>query len=62
MGQAAGLAAVLSLDTDRAADDLEVSKLQTDLQQVGAVLEEPDMMADINRDGWINNFKHGAIS
>lgn len=61
MGQAGGLAAVISLDTDMAAKNVEVSKLRADLEQVGAVLEEPDMMADINRNGWINNFEHGTI-
>ena len=61
MGQAGGLAAVLSLDTDRAANDVEVAKLRAGLEHLGAVLEEPVTLADINRNGWINNFEHGTI-
>ncbi len=52
MGQAAGLAAVLSLDEDTSANALDTNKLQTKLEQVGAILELPDVLADISRDGW----------
>ncbi len=56
MGQAAGLAAVLSLDTDTAAHALEVSRLQEKLLQVGAILEIPETIADTSRSGWVHNF------
>ncbi|MEX2594928.1 MAG: FAD-dependent oxidoreductase [Anditalea sp.] len=57
MGQAAGLAAVLSLDTDMAAYNLETAKLQAKLVQAGAVLEFPHVLADTSRNGWVNNFR-----
>ena len=62
MGQAAGLAAVLSLDTDMAANALDVPKLQTKLEQTGAILEQPDAVADTSRNGWMNNFPVGAAA
>ncbi|WP_138994495.1 FAD-dependent oxidoreductase [Larkinella sp. C7] len=52
MGQAAGLAAVQSLARDEAANQLTVSLLQEKLYNIGAVLELPDAMADITRNGW----------
>lgn len=55
MGQAAGLAATLSLDTDTAARELNVAVLQNMLEEVGAVLETPEEAADTSRDGWMNN-------
>ncbi|GAA4438988.1 FAD-dependent oxidoreductase [Pontibacter saemangeumensis] len=62
MGQAAGLAAVLSLDADMAANALEVSELQAKLEQLGAVLEYPDAVADTSRNGWLNNFPAGKAA
>jgi hypothetical protein len=56
MGQAAGLAAALSLDTDTAAAALEVAQLQALLLQTGAILDKPEALADTSRHGWINNF------
>lgn len=56
MGQAAGLAAALSLETDTAAGDLEVPRLQNLLLQTGALLDAPDQVADTSRHGWKNNF------
>ena len=55
MGQAAGLAALLSLDMDCDAININVRKLQDSLLQLGAVLQIPSKTADITRDGWKNN-------
>lgn len=55
MGQAAGIAAVLSLDSDMEAKNIDIEKLQDSLVQLGAVLQMPDTIADISRDGWANN-------
>ncbi len=62
MGQAAGLAAVLSLDTDTAANNLNISALQTKLAAMGAILEFPAAVADTSRDGWLNNFPAGKAT
>lgn len=55
MGQAAGIAAVLSLEEDTAAGEIPVSRLRTILADWGQVLEIPDRIADTSRDGWRNN-------
>ena len=55
MGQAAGLAATLSLHTDQDAKNIDVNVLQDSLLQLGAVLEMPKKRADISREGWSNN-------
>lgn len=55
MGQAAGLAAVQSLRTDEAANELTIPWLQDDLLRIGAVLDIPTELADTSRDGWKNN-------
>lgn len=57
MGQAAGLAAILSLDDDIAAHNLDINKLQLQLQQTGMILEVPETIADTSRNGWLNNFR-----
>lgn len=56
MGQAAGLAAVLSLQHDCHAAAVDVKILQQQLLAVGAVLQMPDTVADTTRNGWKNNF------
>ncbi len=56
MGQAAGLAAVLSLQKDCAANNIEVKVLQQQLHDIGAVLELPVAIADTTRNGWKYNF------
>ena len=61
MGQAAGLAAVLSLEDDMAANNINMNRLQSDLLDIGAVLQVPDVMADTSRDGWKNNFSKVKI-
>lgn len=55
MGQAAGLAAFLSLDSDLDAKNVDVKQLQDSLLQLGAILEMPDKVADTTRSGWENN-------
>jgi hypothetical protein len=55
MGQAAGIAARISLENDTTADEVNVSRLQNELLNLGAILETPTKMADTSREGWKNN-------
>ncbi len=55
MGQAAGLAAIISLDTNQEAKNIDIQKLQNSLISLGGILETPNTLADISRDGWGNN-------
>ena len=55
MGQAAGVAAVQSLENDEAAKDISVATLRETLFSGGSVLEIPRTTADTSRDGWANN-------
>ena len=55
MGQAAGLAAVQSLQQDEAANTLNVTALQQNLYALGAILDYPDTVADTSRNGWKAN-------
>ena len=55
MGQAAGAAAVLSLETDCGASEVDVNRLRQTLADLGATLEMPEQSADTSRDGWKNN-------
>jgi hypothetical protein len=57
MGQAAGVAAVLSLESDCGADNVSIVKLQDRLVDLGAILDIPEKTADTSRDGWKNNLK-----
>jgi hypothetical protein len=57
MGQAAGFAASLSLDTGSAADQVDVNRLRAILYENGATLEVPGKTADTSRNGWKNNFQ-----
>ncbi|WP_149276809.1 FAD-dependent oxidoreductase [Pareuzebyella sediminis] len=57
MGQAAGLAAIISMETDQSAKNIDIHQLQDALIQLGAVLELPQKVADTSRRGWANNFK-----
>ncbi len=52
MGQAAGIAAVLSLDTDTSAYNVAIGDLQSSLVNLGAVLEFPSQLADTSPNGW----------
>lgn len=55
MGQAAGLAAVLSLESDQGARDVSVPELQHRLSELGAVLETPTRIAATAARAWRNN-------
>lgn len=55
MGVAAGLAAVQSLAKDVEAKNVDVQLLRSALQQSGAVLQIPALVADTSRDGWKKN-------
>ncbi|CAN5423198.1 FAD-dependent oxidoreductase [soil metagenome] len=52
MGQAAGLAACISLETTVPAGEIEAGLLQEKLLEIGAVLELPSKIADTSRHGW----------
>lgn len=56
MGQAAGLAALQSLDQNCAARQLDVDQLRENLLRQGAILEIPDQAAFIGKDQWKLNF------
>lgn len=61
MGQAAGFAAVQSLDTDTSAREIDVPALQNTLRRVGAVLEMPDSVAQTAADAWRKNQRTNLI-
>ncbi|PTY01791.1 FAD-dependent oxidoreductase [Verrucomicrobia bacterium LW23] len=52
MGQAAGLAAALSLEEDTGARGISIRSLQERLLSLGAILEMPDAVADTSSAGW----------
>ena len=55
MGQAAGLAAVQSLQKEQAAHQLDVTALREKLYRAGAVLELPSEAAFTGRNEWSKN-------
>jgi hypothetical protein len=55
MGQAAGLAAAISLDTAAGARSINIRDLRDRLRGVGAVLERPDKIAETGADAWRRN-------
>jgi len=55
MGQAAGLAAALSLDADTGARTVSIPKLQDRLCDLGAVLEMPGRVAQTAAGAWMKN-------
>ena len=55
MGQAAGLAAIQSLEKDIDVKNIDVHQLRNELLKIGQVLEMPAIIADTSRDGWKNN-------
>ena len=55
MGQAAGLAASLSLEHDTGARDVSITQLHERLRLLGAVLETPDQIAQTAADAWKDN-------
>ncbi len=56
MGQAAGIAATLSLETDAGARQVDISQLQERLRNLGAVLEVPQEAARTGAHDWKENF------
>ncbi len=56
MGQAAGLAAIQSLEKDCDARLVDVQSLREELLKMGQVLEVPPVEAVTTRNGWKNNF------
>jgi len=62
MGQAAGLAAVQSLDKDCDAKAVDVQLLRLELMKLGQVLEVPGTLADTSRNGWKNNLTVQSIN
>ena len=57
MGQAAGFAAVQSLQKDCDAKLVDVAMLREQLVQVGQILVGSSIEADTSRNGWKNNFQ-----
>jgi hypothetical protein len=55
MGQVTALSAIISLEKELSAGEMDINLLKNRLQSLGAVLEIPDKTADISRDGWSNN-------
>lgn len=55
MGQAAGLAAIQSLEDDCEASKIDILKLRAELLILGQILEVPEKEADTSRMGWRNN-------
>ncbi|MGA7394655.1 MAG: FAD-dependent oxidoreductase [Terrimicrobiaceae bacterium] len=55
MGQAAGFAAAMSLDTDAGARSINIRDLQERLRRVGAVLERPHEIAETAAEAWRRN-------
>ena len=62
MGQAAGLAAVQSLNKDCDAKAVDVQLLRLELMKLGQVLEVPGTLADTSRNGWKNNLTVQSIN
>lgn len=56
MGQAAGLAAIQSLDANTSNADLNVNVLQNTLLSIGGILRVPSSAAATGRNDWKNNF------
>ncbi|MEE9437963.1 MAG: FAD-dependent oxidoreductase, partial [Saprospiraceae bacterium] len=52
MGQTAGFAAVQSLHNDCQAKYVDIKVLQDTLIKYGTILQQPDIEADISRNGW----------
>jgi FAD dependent oxidoreductase len=55
MGQAAGLAAALSLEEDCGARAVPIGPLQDRLLRLGAILRTPDLLAKTDSDAWRQN-------
>ena len=62
MGQAAGLAAAMSLEDDTGARGVDVGGLQSRLADLGAVLDVPPGVAATAADAWRHNTSSGAAA
>ncbi|MEM6260036.1 MAG: FAD-dependent oxidoreductase [Planctomycetota bacterium] len=62
MGQAAGIAAAMSLDKNTGAYELGTADLRDRLLAIGAVLETPREVAVTAADAWHDNRKRGALA
>ncbi len=56
MGQAAGLAAIISLQNDESASNINVQNLRENLKKNSAILEIPDKIAFTEKQEWKLNF------
>ena len=56
MGQAAGIAAIQSLNADCDAGNVDLQKLRQELFSMGQLLEVPTKIATTTRNGWADNF------
>lgn len=61
MGQAAGLAAAISIEQNAGACELNTAVLRDRLRGLGAVLETPTEVAAIAADAWRDNPRQGAL-
>lgn len=52
MGQAAGVAAAMSVQHDHSVRQVDIAELQDRLRRLGAILETPRDIADVSPDGW----------
>lgn len=55
MGQAAGVAAGISLESDCAASEVSVAELQRRLKNLGAIIAPPTQIAHTGPDDWMKN-------
>jgi hypothetical protein len=55
MGQAAGMAAAISLETDAGAGGINIQELQDRLRKIGAVLQRPREVAETDAHSWRRN-------
>ena len=60
MGQAAGVAAAMSLERSAGACELDTAVLRDRLLDIGAVLETPKQVAATAADAWRDNAKRGV--
>ena len=58
MGQAAGFAAAISIETGAGARCINLQHLQDRLRRVGAVLERPPEIAETDANAWQRNRKN----
>ena len=62
MGQAAGVAAAMSLEKNAGALELDHTALGDRLRGIGAVLETPKHIAATAADAWRDNAKRGVMA